>query len=139
MRISDWSSDVCSSIFGPCREGRSLDQLRQLLLVERGHLKRLDAADRDPATRERKRRCGRVTAEVACEVHMSAWRREAVGREPPPHRIGRVEPADEAERPVAPVEPGEEPGAAEADSVGLVAVVAMVRTEAQPKSEEHTS
>src|SRR3546814_18999699 len=68
---------------------RSLDQLRQLLLVERGHLKRLDAADRDPATRERKRRCGRVTAEVACEVHMSAWRREAVGREPPPHRIGR--------------------------------------------------
>src|SRR3546814_7473839 len=63
---------------------------------------------------------------------MSAWRREAVGREPPPHRIGRVEPADEAERPVAPVEPGEEPGAAEADSVGLVAVVAMARTEAQP-------
>src|SRR3546814_18732907 len=96
MRISDWSSDVCSSIFGPCREGRSLDQLRQLLLVERGHLKRLDAADRAPATRERKRRCGRVTAEVACEVHMSAWRREAVGREPPPHRIGRVEPAEDA-------------------------------------------
>src|SRR3546814_15450682 len=106
MRISDWSSDVCSSIFGPCREGRSLDQLRQLLLVERGHLKRLDAADRDPATRERKRRCGRVPAEVACELPMSAWRRDAEGRETPPPRIGRAEPDAAAQRTVASVATG---------------------------------